>query len=484
MDKAPHHLEKTGVMKPASWIVALGAVLVLAAVGPSARARAREAPSSRAEITLSFAPVVEKTAPAVVNVYARTVVRRQGNPLFADPFFRQFFGDGPFGIPRDRVENSLGSGVIVSRDGLIVTNAHVIGGGRDSEILVMLNDGRKFAAKILLADERTDIAVMKIEPEGGELPYLRFGDSDALEVGDLVLAIGNPFGVGQTVTSGIISALARAARGLNDNQFFIQTDAAINPGNSGGALIDVNGRLIGLNTALYSRSGGSNGIGFAIPANMVKTVVEAARKGKQAVHPWLGAAFQALTPDIAASLGLDAPYGALVNALHPDSPLAAAGIRRGDVIVECDGHSIKTPRELSVHLAAKPVGGSANLAYWRDGATHSVKVTLIAPPETTPRAETTLSGDSPFSGLVVANLSPALAYELRLDHEESGVVVLGIKRDPARRIGFRNRDVIVTVNDREIGTVDDMLDVIAAHTRIWRFTIKRDGHMIQTTIGD
>ncbi|MEG9884486.1 MAG: DegQ family serine endoprotease [Hyphomicrobiales bacterium] len=469
-------------MKPASWFVASCAFLVLAALAPSALARDREAPSSRAGMTLSFAPVVRKTAPAVVNVYARTMVRRQGNPLFADPFFRQFFGDGPFGIPRDRVQNSLGSGVIVSTDGLIVTNTHVIG-GRDSEILVMLNDGRKFPAKILLADERADIAVMKIEPEGRELPYLRFGDSDALEVGDLVLAIGNPFGVGQTVTSGIISALARTARGLNDDQFFIQTDAAINPGNSGGALIDVNGRLIGLNTAIYSRSGGSNGIGFAIPANMVKTIVEAARKGNKAVQPWLGATFQALTPDIAASLGLDAPYGALVNALHPDSPLADAGIRRGDVIVEFDGHGITTPRELSFRLAAKPVGGSATLTYWRDGATHTVKVALIAPPETTPRHETTLSGDTPFSGLVVANLSPALAYELRLDHEESGVVVLDVKRGPARRIGFRDGDVIVTVNGREIGNVDDMLDVIAAHARIWRFAIKRDGHMIQTTIG-
>ena len=238
-------------------------------------------PKSVGQMQLSFAPMVKTTAPAVVNVYSKTLATQDSQQgLFNDPFFRQFFGErGNFRRPRQRAENSLGSGVIVDAAGLIVTNNHVIRGGTD--IRVVLADKREFAAKLLLADERSDLAILKIDVGEEELAALPFGDSDNLEVGDLVLAIGNPFGVGQTVTSGIVSALARTQVGISDYQFFIQTDAAINPGNSGGALVNMAGELVGINTAIFSRSGGSIGIGFSIPSNMVKTVVQSAESGTQ-----------------------------------------------------------------------------------------------------------------------------------------------------------------------------------------------------------
>ena len=297
------------------------ALLALVLALPSTAAMAQDVPASRAEISMSFAPVVKQTAPAVVNVYAQRRVAQQGfNPFGDDPFFRRFFGDdGFFGAPRERVQNSLGSGVIVDAGGLIVTNNHVIKGGTD--IRVVLSDKREFEAKVVLADERTDLAILRINPGNARLPVVPFGDSDALEVGDLVLAIGNPFGVGQTVTSGIVSALSRTQVGITDYQFFIQTDAAINPGNSGGALIDMAGRLVGINTAIFSRSGGSIGIGFAIPVNMVAAVVRSSETGGKIVRPWSGADMQDVTAEIAESLGFDRPQGALIAQLHAASRL-------------------------------------------------------------------------------------------------------------------------------------------------------------------
>ncbi|MEX1147469.1 MAG: trypsin-like peptidase domain-containing protein, partial [Sphingomonadales bacterium] len=261
------------------WAVAIvfGAVGGGTGAGGGATAQERAVPQSQADVQLSFAPVVKAVTPAVVNIYTRRVVRSdpQASPFFDDPFFRRFFGDGPaMGTPRERVQRSLGSGVIVSADGIIVTSHHVI--GEADQITVALYDRREFEAEVVLSDESTDLAVLRIDTEGEELPHLELRDSDTLEVGDLVLAIGNPFGVGQTVTSGIVSAVARTNVGVSDYQFFIQTDAAINPGNSGGALVTLDGKLAGINTAIYSRTGGSIGIGFAIPSNMVGSVVVAA----------------------------------------------------------------------------------------------------------------------------------------------------------------------------------------------------------------
>ncbi len=294
---------------------------------------------------------------------------RTRSPLFDDPIFRQFFGS-QMGLPRERVERSLGSGVLVRPDGVVVTNNHVI---KDSDaITVVLADRREFEAKLLGADERTDLAVLKIDAGAVPLPVLPLGDSDALDVGDVVLAIGDPFGVGQTVTMGIVSALARTAVGISDYRFFIQTDAAINPGNSGGALIDMAGRVVGINSAIFSQGGGSIGIGFAIPANMVKAVIAGITTGGKPIRPWLGASGQAVTSDMFQALHLDHPVGVLVNSVRAASPAEAAGILVGDVITGIDGREVDDPEALRYRIATKPVDTTVHLTIvpcrpWRGG---------------------------------------------------------------------------------------------------------------------
>ena len=311
---------------------------------------------TQAELRLSYAPVVKRVAPAVVNVYAAKVVHNR-NPLFDDPIFRRFFGVPGGG--GSQLQRSLGSGVIVDPAGLVVTNNHVIEGA--DEVKVSLADKREFEAEIVLKDTRTDLAVLRIKDAHERFPHLEFANSDALQVGDVVLAIGNPFGVGQTVTHGIVSALARTQVGITDYQFFIQTDAAINPGNSGGALVDLDGRLVGINTAIFSRSGGSQGIGFAIPANMVRVVVASAERGGKAVkRPWLGAKLQAVTPEIADSLGLKRPTGALVANVHAATARRRRrGLKAGDLIVAVDGQTVDDPNAFDYRFATKPLGGTA-----------------------------------------------------------------------------------------------------------------------------
>jgi Do/DeqQ family serine protease len=459
---------------------ALAAIIVSLALlaGPAA---AQEVPESRAEISLSFAPVVKRAAPAVVNVYAQRTVRQRGfRPFGDDPLFRHFFGeDGMFGAPRERVQNSLGSGVIVDDSGFIVTNHHVIEGGTD--IRVVLADRREYAAEVLMTDERTDLAVLKVDAGGEALPTLPLGDSDALEVGDLVLAVGNPFGVGQTVTSGIVSALARTEVGVTDYQFFVQTDAAINPGNSGGALVDMTGRLVGINTAIFSRSGGSIGIGFAIPVNMVKAVIRSSAANGRVVRPWGGVEIQEVTPDIAQALGLDRPVGALVSDVHPMSPLNKAGVRRGDVIVSLNDKPIESSREFSYRLATAPVGETARVDWLRGGEPNSADVELIAPPEIPPRDETLVQGRSPFAGLVIANLSPAVADELGLrSSSASGVVVLDVRGGPAQRVGFRKGDVLVEVNGVALDEVTSLSDVVTRRGGgIWEIAVERGGRLMR-----
>jgi Do/DeqQ family serine protease len=467
----------------AATAITTAAAIILAFPLLSGAAAAQAVPDSRAEITLSFAPVVKRAAPAVVNVYARRTVRQRGFlPFGDDPLFRHFFGDdGVFGAPRERVQNSLGSGVIVDESGFIVTNNHVIKGGTD--IRVVLSDKREFEATVLLNDERTDLAVLKIDPGNEALPSLPLGDSDGLQVGDLVLAIGNPFGVGQTVTSGIVSALARTEVGITDYQFFVQTDAAINPGNSGGALVDMAGRLVGINTAIFSRSGGSIGIGFAIPVNMVKAVIRSSATTGRVVRPWGGVEIQEVTPDIAEALGLDRPAGALVSDLHPMSPLNDAGIRRGDVIVALDDKPIESSREFNYRLATAPVGETARITWLRGGEPNSADVELIAPPEVPPREETLVQGRSPFAGLVVANLSPAVADELGLRVSSTGVVVVDVRGGPARRVGFRKGDVLVEVNGVVLDEVARLSDVITRRGRgLWDIAVERDGQLLRMQI--
>src|SRR6516225_4264036 len=335
---------------------------------PAALAQQRQVPASAGQLELSFAPIVKRVAPAVVNVYAARIVANN-NPFLADPFFRQFFG----AVPREQVERSLGSGVIVDPAGLVVTNFHVIEGA--SQVKVALADKREFEADIVLKDQRSDLAVLRIKDAKEKFPTLEFADSDELQVGDVVLAIGDPFGVGQTVTHGIVSAVARTQVGISDYQFFIQTDAAINPGNSGGALVDMTGRLVGINSAIYSRSGGSQGIGFAIPANMVRVVVTSAEGGSGAVkRPWLGAKLQTVTADIADSMGLQRPSGALIATVSPSSPAGRGGLKTGDLIVNIDGQIIDDPNAFEYRFATKPIGGSTRLAVLRAGKEIAVNV--------------------------------------------------------------------------------------------------------------
>jgi Do/DeqQ family serine protease len=444
----------------------------------------RVVPQSRLDMTMSFAPLVKRTAPAVVNVYTKSIVQQQQqytDSPFNDPFFRRFFGlEGGFGPPKQRVASSLGSGVIVDGSGIIVTNNHVV--KNSSDIRVVLADKREFPAQIILADERTDLAILRIDVGDEELPVLRFANSDNLEVGDLVLAIGNPFGVGQTVTSGIISALARTSVGASDYQFFIQTDAAINPGNSGGALVNMRGELIGINTAIYSKSGGSVGIGFSIPSNMVANVVQSAEEGQKIVRPWLGATFQNVSQDIADSLGFARPEGALITALHPESPLALAGLRRGDVVVAIDGKLLEGAKEVGYYIATAHVGETRIIEYRRGPASRQTKITLIAAPETVDRQDTLIKGQNPMAGLIVANLSPVVADEVGLTADATGVVVLDVKAGPAQQF-FRKGDILVDINGESLDSVETLMTLLQQNTRRWVVGFIRAGRKAFLRIG-
>jgi Do/DeqQ family serine protease len=462
-----------------SALPALAAFLALALPANAQRA----VPESAVTMKQSFAPVVKRAAPAVVNVYVRHRVEQMVSPFFNDPFFGRLFGER-FGIPRERIENSLGSGVLVSADGVVVTNNHVIQGSGEADITVALSDGREFPAKTILKDEQTDLAVLRVEAGSVKFPYIGFNDSDSLEVGDIVLAIGDPFGVGQTVTSGIVSALARTQVGISDYQFFIQTDAAINPGNSGGALVDMDGLLVGINTAIFSKSGGSHGIGFAIPSNMVRLVVESALKGGKVQRPWLGAALQKLTPDIADSLGLEAPSGALIAKVHAKGPAAKAGLRAGDVVVSVDEKPVLNPAGFEYRFVTKGIGGSAELGVVRKGQKLKANIVLVAPVEDPPRDARGLTGRHPLAGCKVANLSPAVAQEVGMnDDTRQGVVVLEVEQQtPAARLGVRRGDIVVAVNDEKVTSVAQLDQVLAGSGGGWRLAVERDGKLFNIAI--
>jgi Do/DeqQ family serine protease len=453
-------------------------LFVLLAAAP-ATSQDRRVPASAAELRLSYAPVVQRVQPAVVNVYAAKVVRDR-NPLLDDPIFRRFFGVP--GQQPEQMQRSLGSGVMVDPSGLVVTNVHVIEGA--DEVKVSLSDKREFEAEIVLKDSRSDLAVLRLKGTHEKFPTLDFANSDELQVGDVVLAIGNPFGVGQTVTHGIISALARTQVGITDYQFFIQTDAAINPGNSGGALVDATGKLAGINTAIFSRSGGSQGIGFAIPANMVRVVVASAKNGGKAVkRPWLGAKLQGVTPEIAETLGLRLPTGALVANVVPKSPAAGAGLKASDLIVAIDGQTIDDPNAFDYRFAMRPLGGTAQIDVRRAGKT----VKLTVPLETAPdigRNEVVLTGRSPLQGAKVANISPAVADEMHLDADTEGVVVTDLADGGAAAgVGFQKGDIIVLVNNQKIARTSDLEKATREQARVWRITLVRAGQQINVALG-
>jgi len=456
---------------------------VLAGFCAPALGQERVVPESQVAVKQSFAPVVKKAAPAVVNVYVQHRVEQTASPFLDDPFFRQFFGDS-FGIPRERIENSLGSGVLASPNGVVVTNNHVIQGSGEAEITVALSDGREFPAKVVLKDDQSDLAVLRLDAKGVQFPSIVFADSDSLEVGDLVLAIGDPFGVGQTVTSGIVSALARTQVGISDYQFFIQTDAAINPGNSGGALVTTDGKLAGINTAIYSRTGGNIGIGFAIPSNMVRLVVQAALKGGKVQRPWLGASLQPVTPDIAESLGLAAPSGALVSNVRANGPAARAGLQAGDVVVGVDDKPVQDPHAFQYRFVTKGIGGQANLSVLRKGQKLTTTIALIAPVEDPPRDARDLGGHHPLTGCKIANLSPAVAQELGIDDDSRmGVVVLDVNdKTPAARIGVKRGDIVVAVNNEKVKSVAQLVSVLDLAGGGWRLSVERDGKVYNLAI--
>ena len=467
--------------------LALASLMLLLSALPAV-SQPRAVPRDPAEIQLSFAPLVKRTAPAVVNIFTRRTVRTVPSPLLNDPFFRRFFGDQfPGGVPggTERVQNSLGSGVIVEPGGLIVTNHHVIRGA--DEITVVLADRREFEAQILRTDERTDLAILRIDPRGERLPALELRDSDDLEVGDLVLAIGNPFGVGQTVTSGIVSAVARTMVGIADYRFFIQTDAAINPGNSGGALVSMDGKLVGINTAIFARDGGGSiGIGFAIPSNMVRTVVAGAGADASGriVRPWFGAGGQSVTADLASSLGMARPLGVLLNTVYPGSPAERAGLKRGDVITHVDGREVGDTDALRFRIATHPVGSTVKVNVWRDSAERAVNLALVAPPETPPRDATPMRGNHPLSGATIANLSPALVEELGIDAVPRGVVVLELRRgSPANQIRLQPGDILLTINEREVRSVEDARRITSSAAMPWRISLRRGERVINLTVG-
>ncbi|MCC3246019.1 Do family serine endopeptidase [Methylocystis sp. WRRC1] len=448
----------------------------------TAPAEAPAVPRSRAEIAYSFAPVVKKAQPAVVNVFASRVERMPANPFLDDPIFRRFFGEGGGGMPGRNTAQSLGSGVIVDPSGLVVTNNHVIEGMTD--VKVALADKREIPAKILLRDPRTDLAVLKLT-EGSNFPTMELGDSDALEVGDLTLAIGNPFGVGQTVTQGIVSALARTHVGISDYGFFIQTDAAINPGNSGGPLIDMNARVVGINSAIFSKSGGSVGIGFAIPVNMVKNVLATARGGgKMVKRPWLGATLQTLSQEIADGLGLDRPTGALLADVEARGPAAEAGLKRGDVIYSVDGQPADDPEAVGYRLATRPIGGVATLGVLRSGKKITTQIKLASAPEIPPRDPVKLKGQSPFAGATVVNISPAVIEEMSVQGAASGVVVVDIEDGSfAEQLNLQRGDVVLAVNDQKIGSTRDLEKATATRSYYWKITLARGGQVFTTVVG-
>ncbi len=455
--------------------------LALLCLPGAADAQRRLPPPSKEAAMFSFAPVAKKAAPAVVNVYVRGRQAPTRTQRAEDEFFRRFFGER-FGMPQERVQNSLGSGVIVHPDGLVVTNTHVVKVGGNAEIKVVLTDKREFDARVVMQDEKSDIAILKLEAGTQKFEFLEFADSDDLEVGDLVLAIGNPFGVGQTVTQGIVSALARTEIGQSEAQVFIQTDAAINPGNSGGALVDMTGRLAGINTAIYSQSGGSHGIGFAIPANLVKLFVESAISGRKVARPWLGAKVEPVTRDIADALGIERAAGAVITRVTPRSAAAEAGLVVGDVITNVDGTAVDDPRALIYRLTTRGIGARAKLEFIRKNRRQTAELVLRAAPEPNKDEVRNLSGNHPFDGARVSTIVPALADELGLD-EEQGVVILSVRPGSvAANLGFSPGDIVLAVGGTPTDNAATLEEQFKKRQTIWQVDVKRQGRVVNLQI--
>ncbi len=433
-------------------------------------------PRTREEKILSYAPVVQKVAPAVVNIYAfhHAKIEYPASPFMEDPFFKQFFehlhpGEG-------REQDSLGSGVIVSPEGFILTNYHVIENA--DEIRAVLSDKREYVAKLVVKDKKTDLALLKIE-DGQEFPFLTVVPHDDLEVGDIVLAIGNPFGVGQTVTSGIVSALARSEEGISDYRSFIQTDAAINPGNSGGALVTTDGRLVGINTAIYSKSGGSMGIGFAIPTILAIPVIESVKNGGHIVRPWAGLEIEAVTAETAHALGLPRPYGVLVKGVYPGGPADKAGVKVGDFIAALDDHEITDDASFVFQVAVSPLGKKAQLTILRKGVEKKIPIILSAPMSSTDGAPFIIKGKNPLYGARIQTLSPALSTDLGLNPMKQGVVITEVtKNGAAAQLGIQPGDILESINKKAVKTKQDAVHLLENTSQEWILTFRRGNRIL------
>ncbi|WP_319825787.1 trypsin-like peptidase domain-containing protein [Thalassovita sp.] len=444
-------------------------ITVLALCLATLAAAETRVPQNQMEIQMGFAPLVKQAAPAVVNIYAKRIVAERSSPFQDDPFFRQFFGDR--GPARQRVQNSLGSGVILSEDGIVVTNFHVV--GEATEIRVVLNDRREYDARVLLGDQEADLAILQLE-EADSLSFLSLRDSDSVEVGELVLAIGNPFGVGQTVSSGIVSGLARSGTATGSARgYFLQTDAPINPGNSGGALVDVNGQLIGVNSRILTRSGGSNGIGFAIPSNLVAQFVTQARDGEAVFQrPWAGMNGQPVDADLAASLSLDLPGGIVISDLHDVSPFLQAGLQPGDVVLAVDGAAVNTPAEMIFRMTVAGLGAKARITFARKGKVDTLLVPMRAAPETPSRDTRILTDRSVLPGLTVSNINPGVLAEYGLPLSVQGVVV----EEPGpygARAGLRAGDILTQINDDVVRTSAQVDDVLTRRLKTLSLEVQR-----------
>ncbi len=432
---------------------------------------AKRLPLSASEVEFSYAKTVSKAAPAVVTVYAKREVSRRNAPKFLERFFRY---DPRFN--RKQVERALGSGVIIDENGFIVTNYHVIKNAR--ELTVALNDRREFPAKLISSDEGSDLAVLQIDPGGEKLPFLEFLDSDTIDVGDLVLAIGNPFGVGQTITSGIISATARSQGGINDMGFFLQTDAATNQGNSGGALVTLDGKLAGINTAIYSKTGGFMGIGFSIPANIVHLIARAAISGSSLQKPWFGADLQEVSSAIARASDLEKPGGALVAQVFSKSPAERAGLKVGDIILRIDESEVQTVSGLRYHMALAVEKKNVRLSFSREGQWQEADLPIEIPPLKPAPDFTTLAGNHPLTDIRVANLSPALAIDLRLNPSLRGVVVMEVGFNSIAARLLRRGDIVLSVNGASMRSVETLRKRLKEVRRPWRILLRRGGRTL------
>lgn len=449
-------------------------------VSEAASVQEKEVPRTREEIVLSFAPVIKKVAPAVVNIYAMTQAKGgyPKSPFMQDPFFRQFFD---YLYPDVTSEHSsLGSAVIVSPDGLLLTNYHVI---EDADVIrVVMSDKREYMAKLVILDKKTDLALLKIQ-DGSDFPYFTISAEQDLEVGDIVLAIGNPFGVGQTVTSGIISALARSQEGISDYRSFIQTDAAINPGNSGGALITTDGRLVGINTAIYSKTGGSMGIGFAVPVNLAIPVIKSVEHGGQIARPWLGLSILPIPFELSKKLGFKRPYGVQVVEVYPGGPADKAGLQKGDYILEMDGKELADDAALDYRVAISPVGKTAQLTILRGGERQVVPVILLEPmPDAEPKP-TLVNGENPLQGAKLLDLTPSLAIELGEDPAKPAVVVTAVlNKGTAGRLGVQPGDILESINQHKVTSVREAIKYLDASEGKWSIVVRRQGRLLKLQV--